>query len=323
MSDDEKYMYRCLQLARQGELFAFPNPMVGAVIVHEGRIIGEGWHRRCGGPHAEVNAIASVHPEDIRLLNQSTIYVSLEPCSHWGKTPPCADLIIEKGIRRVVCGCMDPFAKVRGRGIKRLREAGCEVVVGVLEVECRALNRRFMAVQTNGRPWITLKWAQSADGFIDRKRNSIADGKPCQFSTAWTRMKVHKLRAMHGAIVVGRRTWELDEPLLTTRFWPGPSPLRYVLSKSLATLEPQRSPAQNSSAPAWILCHSIDELLLDMAERNIQSVLIEGGRDTLQGFIDRDLWDEAYIEKTDIMLGEGVKAPSIDLKRRCKDVNFT
>ena len=326
MSEDEKYMWRCLQLARQGELYAFPNPMVGAVVVYRGRIIGEGWHRRCGGPHAEVNAIASVRPEDERLLTQSTIYVSLEPCSHWGKTPPCADLIIEKGIKRVVCGCMDPFAKVQGRGIQRLRDAGCEVVVGVLEEECRALNRRFMAVQQNGRPWITLKWAESADGFIDRCRNSIADGKPIQFSTAWTRMKVHRLRAMHGAIVVGRRTLELDEPSLTTRFWPGPSPLRCVLSK---TLEPSPTQILKSPNPSILkssnlkIFKSVDALLRGLAEEHIQSVLVEGGRETLQSFIDRDLWDEAYIEKSGIILGKGVVAPSIDLKRRSEDVNFT
>ena len=326
MSEDEKYMWRCLQLARQGELYAFPNPMVGAVVVYSGRIIGEGWHRRCGGPHAEVNAIASVRPEDERLLTQSTIYVSLEPCSHWGKTPPCADLIIEKGIKRVVCGCMDPFAKVQGRGIQRLRDAGCEVVVGVLEEECRALNRRFMAVQQNGRPWITLKWAESADGFIDRCRNSVADGKPVRFSTAWTRMKVHRLRAMHGAIVVGRRTLELDEPSLTTRFWPGPSPLRCVLSK---TLEPSPTQILKSPNPSILkssnlkIFKSVDALLRGLAEEHIQSVLVEGGRETLQSFIDRDLWDEAYIEKSGIILGKGVVAPSIDLKRRSEDVNFT
>lgn len=318
MSEDEKYMWRCLQLARQGELYAFPNPMVGAVVVYRGRIIGEGWHRRCGGPHAEVNAIASVRPEDERLLTQSTIYVSLEPCSHWGKTPPCADLIIEKGIKRVVCGCMDPFAKVQGRGIQRLRDAGCEVVVGVLEEECRALNRRFMAIQQNGRSWITLKWAESADGFIDRCRNSVADGKPVQFSTAWTRMKVHRLRAMHGAIVVGRRTLELDEPSLTTRFWPGPSPLRCVLSTTLQSPNPSILKSLNLK-----IFKSVDALLRGLAEEHIQSVLVEGGRETLQSFIDRDLWDEAYIEKSGIILGKGVVAPSIDLKRRSEDVNFT
>ena len=226
----------------------------------------------------------------------------------------------------MVCGCMDPFAKVQGRGIQRLRDAGCEVVVGVLEDECRALNRRFMAVQQNGRPWITLKWAESADGFIDRCRNSIADGKPVQFSTAWTRMKVHRLRAMHGAIVVGRRTLELDEPSLTTRFWPGPSPLRCVLSK---TLEPSPTQILKSPNPSILkssnlkIFKSVDALLRGLAEEHIQSVLVEGGRETLQSFIDRDLWDEAYIEKSGIILGKGVVAPSIDLKRRSEDVNFT
>ena len=189
-------MRRCLQLARHGAFTTAPNPMVGAVIVHEGRIIGEGWHRRYGGPHAEVNAVRSVRPEDEALLPHSTIYVSLEPCSHWGKTPPCAELLVEKGFRRVVVGCLDPNEKVAGRGITRLREAGAEVVVGVLEDECRWLNRKFMTFHALRRPYITLKWAESADGFIDRHRESREkDGDAVKFSTPWTQMLVHRLRA--------------------------------------------------------------------------------------------------------------------------------
>ena len=176
MTTDEKYMSRCIQLARNGFYGAAPNPMVGAVIVHDGKIIGEGYHVRCGGPHAEVNAIRSVgNPE---LLKESTIYVSLEPCSHYGKTPPCADLIVEKGIPRVVVGCMDPFAKVAGRGIRKLQEAGIEVTVGVLEAECLALNRRFITFHTHRRPYITLKWAESADGFMDGLRTDYEKEKP-------------------------------------------------------------------------------------------------------------------------------------------------
>ena len=180
---DELYMQRCIELARHGMAAAPPNPMVGAVIVHQGRIIGEGWHRRCGGPHAEVNAIASVAPTDAHLLPEATIYVSLEPCSHWGRTPPCADLIVEKGLRRVVVGCQDPFAKVSGRGIERLRQAGIDVTVGVLQEECLRLNRRFITFHTRQRPWITLKWAQSADAYIDRRRTSRADGSGGVFLT--------------------------------------------------------------------------------------------------------------------------------------------
>ena len=298
MIGDEKYMRRCLQLARNGEGMTMPNPMVGAVIVHDGRIIGEGWHRRYGGPHAEVNAVRSVRPEDEALLPLSTIYVSLEPCSHWGKTPPCAELLIEKGFRRVVVGCLDPNEKVSGRGILRLREAGAEVIVGVLEEECRWLNRKFITFHTLHRPYITLKWAESADGFIDRLRNSRADGEPIKFSTPWTQMLVHKLRASHEAILVGRRTWELDQPNLTTRLWPGQNPQKLILSSN--------------------------ETPLEALIRPYQSLLVEGGAQTLQSFLDADLWDEVYIEHSGIVLGDGVAAPQIkrDPKGRPIHVNF-
>ena len=295
MTEDEKYMSRCLQLARHGEFTTAPNPMVGAVIVHQGRIVGEGWHRLYGGPHAEVNAVRSVRPKDEHLLPESTIYVSLEPCSHWGKTPPCAELLVEKGFRRVVVGCLDPNEKVGGRGIRRLQEAGAEVVVGVLEKECRWLNRKFITFHTLHRPYITLKWAESADGFIDRRRQSAADGPAVRFSTPWTQMLVHRLRANHEAILVGHRTWELDQPSLTTRFWPGKNPERIVLSRGESLIPP------------------------------VQSLLVEGGAQTLQAYIDADLWDEAYIERSTLLLKDGVKAPEMktDPKGRPIHVNFT
>jgi len=308
MTTDERYMSRCLQLARNGELTTAPNPMVGAVIVHEGRIIGEGWHREYGGPHAEVNAVRSVRPEDECLLREATIYVSLEPCSHWGKTPPCAELLVEKGFRRVVVGTGDPNEKVCGRGIKRLREAGAEVVVGVLEEECKWLNRKFFMQQTQHRPWITLKWAESADGFIDRCRESLEkDGPAMKFSTPWTQMLVHRLRATHEAILVGRRTWELDQPTLTTRLWPGKSPKRFVLTTKTS----------DNATQATFISHL-------SALNDLQSLLVEGGAQTLQSFIDADLWDEAYIERSDIVLGSGIKAPEIktDPKGRPIHVNF-
>ena len=205
MIDDEKYMRRCLQLARNGQQNAKPNPMVGAVIVSaDGRIIGEGYHVRCGEGHAEVNAFASVRAEDEPLLKEATIYVSLEPCSHYGKTPPCADLIIQKGVRRAVVGCVDPFAEVQGRGIRKLREAGIEVTVGVLEAECKALNRRFFTFHREQRPYIILKWAQTANGFIDDHF------KPIQISNDFTKMLSHKLRAEEDAILVGRVTDPLN-----------------------------------------------------------------------------------------------------------------
>ena len=207
MNYELKYMQRCIQLAKCGEMGAPPNPMVGAVIVHNDRIIGEGYHRKCGGPHAEVNAIRSVRDES--LLKDSTIYVSLEPCSHYGKTPPCADLIIEKGIPRVVVGCLDPFAKVNGQGIRKLRDAGIEVVVGVMEQECLQLNRKFITFHQQHRPWVTLKWAQSQDGFIDADRQP---GEPAvKFSSAFTQTLVHRMRAMNQALwwVRGRYCWTI------------------------------------------------------------------------------------------------------------------
>lgn len=218
---DELYMRRCLQLARCGQAGAKPNPMVGAVIVAPGgRIIGEGYHKRCGEGHAEVNAFASVRAEDEALLRESTIYVSLEPCSHYGKTPPCADLIVSKGVRRVVCGCVDPFAKVQGRGIERMRAAGIEVVVGVMERACREINKRFFTYNTLQRPYITLKWAQTADGLLG------AEGRRTPISSPFTLMLVHQLRSESDAILVGHTTWAVDAPSLTVREWAGTDPER-------------------------------------------------------------------------------------------------
>ena len=210
--EEEKYMRRCIQLAQNGLCNTAPNPMVGAVIVCDGKIIGEGYHIRCGEAHAEVNAIRSV--KEPSLLKRSTIYVSLEPCAHYGKTPPCADLIIEKQIPRIVIGCQDPFAKVAGRGIQKLKDAGREVIVGVLEEDCKNLIRRFVTFHSLHRPYITLKWAESADKHIDKCRK---DGKPVILSTPLTSMLVHKRRAEHSAIMVGTHTAELDNPSLTVR----------------------------------------------------------------------------------------------------------
>ena len=294
-------MRRCLQLARCGEAGAPPNPMVGAVIVCDGRIIGEGYHRRCGGPHAEVNAINSVKERD--LLSRSTIYVSLEPCAHYGKTPPCADLIIETGIRRVVIGCTDPFAKVNGLGIKKLREAGCEVQVGVLEQECRELNRRFFTFHEKHRPWITLKWAQSSDGIMGGD-NRIT------FSNALTQTLVHRLRARSGAILVGTNTALQDNPTLTTRLWPGPNPLRLTIDRN--GILPPTLHLKDNSTPTVIYSHeSIEEILADLYARGIQSLLVEGGAKLLQSFIDKGLWDEARIETAPLCLGQGTKAPTL------------
>ena len=283
MIDDEKYMRRCLQLARNGQQNAKPNPMVGAVIVSaDGRIIGEGYHVRCGEGHAEVNAFASVRAEDEPLLKEATIYVSLEPCSHYGKTPPCADLIIQKGVRRAVVGCVDPFAEVQGRGIRKLREAGIEVTVGVLEAECKALNRRFFIFHREQRSYIILKWAQTANGFIDDHF------KPIQISNDFTKMLSHKLRAEEDAILVGRVTDERDKPQLTVREWSGANPKRLIIDRA----------------------HPLN--LESLHAHQIQSLIVEGGAKTLQSFIDKGLWDELRVETNlGMTVTDGTRAPQI------------
>lgn len=283
MTDDEKYMRRCIQLAKNGQLNAKPNPMVGAVIVSaEGRIIGEGYHVRCGEGHAEVNAFASVRPEDEHLLPAATIYVSLEPCSHYGKTPPCADLIIKKGVRRVVVGCIDPFAEVQGRGIQKLRDAGIEVEVGVLEAECQALNRRFFTYHREQRPYIILKWAQTANGFLDDHFKAM------QISSDFTKMLSHKLRAEEDAILVGRVTEEREHPQLNVRDWYGPDPKRLIVDHA----------------------HPLN--LNSLHAHHIQSLIVEGGAKTLNTFLADGLWDEIRVEthlkKT---VSDGTRAPLI------------
>lgn len=323
MTKDEKYIRRCIQLARNGMCNAAPNPMVGAVIVHNDRIIGEGYHARCGEGHAEVNAIRSVKDES--LLQESTIYVSLEPCSHYGKTPPCADLIIRKGIPRVVVGCVDPFSLVSGRGIQKLKDAGIDVKVGVLEAECRQLIKRFVTFNTQQRPYITLKWAESADGFIDINRE---EGQPVVLSTPITSMYVHKQRAEHHAILVGRKTALLDNPSLTTRNWYGKNPVRLVIDKELTL--PTSLKLFDGSAPTWIFTAQdkastsqviyfkldfsrsiLPQILQKLYENKLQALLVEGGSQLLQSFIDEGLWDEIYTEHSAKVLENGVKGPVI------------
>ena len=300
-------MQRCIQLAKCGEMGAPPNPMVGAVIVRNDEIIGEGYHRRCGGPHAEVNAIRSVRDES--LLKDSTIYVSLEPCSHYGKTPPCADLIIEKQIPRVVVGCLDPFAKVNGQGINKLRNAGIEVVVGVMEKECLELNRKFITFHQHHRPWVTLKWAQSEDDFMDVQRQQ--GEKPAKFSSAFTQTLVHRMRAMHQAIMVGTRTVLLDNPTLTTRMWDGPNPLRVTIDRN--NVLPDSVCLKDGSAPTVIYNNGdLKQILDDLYTRGIQSLLVEGGAQLLQHFIDAGLWDEARVEIAPMTLERGVRVPKIE-----------
>ena len=286
---------------------AQPNPMVGAVIVCDGRIIGEGYHQRCGEGHAEVNAIASVRETD--LLSRSTIYVSLEPCAHYSKTPPCADLIISKGIPRVVVGCMDPFAKVNGLGIKKLRDAGIDVVVGVLEKECQELNKRFMTFHSLKRPFVTLKWAQSADGFIG------ISGQRTAISNDLAQTICHKRRAEHQAIMVGRVTALTDNPRLDVRQagWAR-IPIRVVMNRHLTL--PTSLHLFDGSTPTIVFTQVdaasptngveyvgidftadiIPQILSHLHARGIQSLLVEGGARLLQSFIDAGAWDEAYVE---------------------------
>ena len=280
---DKFYMRRCLQLARNGMMGARPNPMVGCVIVAGGRIIGEGYHIRCGEGHAEVNAFASVRQEDEPLLKTATVYVSLEPCAHYGKTPPCCDLIISKGVRRVVVGCQDSFSKVQGRGIQRIREAGIDVTVGVLEQECRALNRRFFTFHENRRPYIILKWAQTANGFIDDHGQALA------VSTPFTQMLCHRLRAEEDAILVGRVTDEREHPLLNVREWVGEDPLKIVLGNGM----------------------DIHQLMDELYKNNIQSLVVEGGRKTLDSFLHARLWDELRVEIAPMTISDGTPAPLV------------
>ena len=295
MTTDQLYMRRCLQLASNGRQNAKPNPMVGAVIVAaDGRIIGEGYHVRCGEGHAEVNAFASVRPEDEPLLKDATIYVSLEPCSHYGKTPPCADLIVRKGVKRCVVGCVDPFAKVHGRGIQKLRDAGIEVTVGVLEEECRRLNRRFITFNEKRRPFVTLKWAQTADGYMDDHF------RPLAISTSYTRMLVHKLRAEADAILVGRVTAERDQPRLDVRHWSGPSPRRIVLDRNRPAFE-----GMDFDRPV------IPQLMEWLHTEKCQSLIVEGGAETLRRFIAADCWDEIRVETACVTVGGGTRAPQL------------
>lgn len=318
-------MQRCLSLAAKGLGGTYPNPMVGAVIVHNNKIIGEGWHKKAGAPHAEVNAINSVqNPE---LLAEATLYVSLEPCSHFGKTPPCADLVIAKGIKKVVVGCSDPNPKVAGNGIAKLITAGCTVLLGVLEEECKALNKRFFCFHKNRRPFIILKWAESRDGYIAPLKKSRQ--APVWLSGKTSRQLVHKWRTQEQAILVGANTALADNPKLTARDWNGPSPLRVVID--LNNRLPKSLSVFNSDAPSLLVTKAtpaeipphiqilvidkdkevLPQLLDYLVVLNIQSLIVEGGTDTINQFIAQGLWDEARVFKAPVSLNKGIVAPKI------------
>ena len=302
---DRCMMRRALQLAANGAGYVSPNPMVGAVIVAaDGRIIGEGWHRKYGGPHAEVQAFRSVSQDDEHLLHDSTVYVTLEPCSHYGKTPPCAKLIVDKGVRRVVVGCGDPNPKVSGRGIEMIRQAGIEITENVLRDECAALNKRFMTAHTLHRPWIQLKWAEDAQGNMARRNPDYTPGSampeylPMRISGPVGMVLMHGQRAMVDAIMVGTNTLLNDNPSLTTRLWPGHSP-RPVIFRS-------------SRLPDSLKIWNRDPIILDPAvpleqnmhllfsEHGITSLMVEGGRTLLDSFIENNLFDEMRVESSSI-----------------------
>lgn len=324
--EDEQYMQKCIELARMASGKTYPNPMVGSVIVHNGVVIGEGFHHKAGEPHAEVNAIRSVKNQE--LLSESTIYVCLEPCSHYGKTPPCADLIISKHFKRVVVGCIDTFSKVSGRGIEKIKNAGIDVTTGILEQESRFLNRRFFTFHEKKRPYIILKWAQTADGFIDKlpeQKNS-----PCgvRITDENCQKLVHQWRAEEQAILVGTTTAVCDNPSLTTRLVSGNNPLR--IAWDIHGKIPADSHLKDTKTPTVIFtnsknssCKNLEyvfvsahEILLTktleyLYEQGIQSLIVEGGTKTLQTFIDAGIWDEARVFTTKETFGSGIGAPKI------------
>lgn len=325
MEIHEKYIKRCIELAKNGLGTTYPNPLVGSVIVHNDKIIGEGWHKKSGESHAEVNAVNSVR--DKSLLKESTIYVSLEPCSHFGKTPPCADMIVKNQIPNVVIGTVDPFAKVCGAGIQKLKDAGINVIVGVLEEECNELNKRFFTFHTKKRPYIILKWAETSDGYIAPL--SKEENKPVWITNKYSRQLVHKWRSEEQAILIGTQTAIDDNPKLDVRDWSGTNPVRIVLDKSVRISK--ENLIFDSSASTILLTQedldfskSVVKQVVDrLFEEKIQSLIVEGGAKTLQSFIDENLWDEARVFIGNTYFNEGIKAPVIkrNFLRKQKIVN--
>lgn len=320
-------MSRCIQLAKNGLGSTYPNPMVGAVVVYNDTIIGEGWHKKAGEPHAEVNAINSVRNKN--LLKKATIYVSLEPCSHFGKTPPCANLIMASGIRKVVIGNLDPNPEVAGRGIKKLQEAGCEIVLGILEDQCYELNKRFFTFHIQKRPYIFLKWAQTANGFVAPLPASRKDTRPFWITNPYSRQLVHKMRSQEMSILVGTKTVLADNPSLTVREWAGKNPVRLVIDRetkldphlaifdaSAATLVFTEKNISSQDIKAGISFFNIDfskniagQICDILYKNNIQSLIVEGGPKTIQTFVDSGLWDEAWVFIGANSFDEGIRAP--------------
>ena len=331
MDDDSdiKFMQRALELAALGRYHTRPNPMVGAVIVHKNRIIGEGYHHKSGEPHAEVIAVNSVKSRD--LLKESVLYVTLEPCSHYGKTPPCAQMIINEAIPAVVVGTIDTSSRVSGKGVKMMRAAGCEVITGVLEKECRELNKRFFTFHEKGRPYIVLKWAESDDGYMDiiRDDGAIMEG-PTWITGDDERILVHKWRAEEHSVIIGDHTAVIDDPALDVRYWSGNNPVRVVLSETgnlphdLKLLKDEMFTIVFTYSEAKIDGNNVEiiklnksgddlhQILSELVKRDIQSLLVEGGADTLARFISKRMWDEARVFRGKKSFGKGLKAPGIE-----------
>jgi diaminohydroxyphosphoribosylaminopyrimidine deaminase/5-amino-6-(5-phosphoribosylamino)uracil reductase len=320
MQEHNLYMQRCLTLALKGLTKVAPNPMVGCVIVHNDKIIGEGYHEFYGGPHAEVNAINSV--EDKSLLKEATVYVSLEPCNHHGKTPPCSDLLVHHKVKTVVIGCVDPYEKVAGKGIEKLKSAGIEVITGILELECKKLNKRFFTFHEKKRPYIFLKWAKTQDGFISRNKEDINNNN--WISSAESKQLVHQWRSEEAAILIGANTAQIDNPQLTTRLVQGKNPLRliidpqlklpahlHIFDNSVPTIVFNFNESKKENNTEWVKFESLQDICNYLYQQNISSLIVEGGRKTLQEFIDQNLWDEAQIFTSATKFNFGVPAPTI------------
>jgi diaminohydroxyphosphoribosylaminopyrimidine deaminase/5-amino-6-(5-phosphoribosylamino)uracil reductase len=328
MDPDQLYMRRCLELAEKASGYVAPNPMVGAVLVHNNKIIGEGYHQVYGGPHAEVNCLDSVPALMKHLVGDSTMYVSLEPCAHHGKTPPCADLIIRNNIPAVVIGCRDPFKEVDGKGIERLQAAGVKVKTGILEDECKGLNKRFFTFHTFHRPYIILKWSQTANGMIGH-----AGPDRLHITGSVTNHLVHKWRSEEASVMIGTNTAAADDPQLTNRLWSGPSPTRIIvdldlkLSPSLNVFDgsartivfnTQKNESQNGVTYYKISRNTnlISQVIEALFKLKIISVLVEGGSKLLQSFINGDIWDEArIITNQAIVIQAGIASPVISSKK--------
>ena len=322
MSFDQEMIERCLALAEKGRGLASPNPMVGSVVTYNKKIIGEGFHQQFGGPHAEVNAINSV--KDKGLLKEATVYVNLEPCAHFGKTPPCADLLVNSGVKRVVIGCIDSFSEVSGKGIEKIKKAGIDITVGVLEKKCLDFNKRFFLFHREKRPFIILKWAESKDGLLSPANQE--KGKPLWMTGEESKTLVHRWRTEEDAIMVGTNTAIMDNPSLTARLWKGRNPLRIVidrelkipkeanlldgLAKTLVFTEKEKGPEENVDF-VKVSSVQLKDLLTELYKRGVQSLIVEGGKGLLESFINEGVWDEARVFVAPISLNAGVKAPSL------------